>query len=190
MAGDDDDLWLDVLAGRKPPGSSEPAAREAAQFREAMLRKSAADLVDAPDRSARREAALLARAEREGLIVRKHSRLRERLGFAPGWAFAAVASLAVALGFIIDRAPPTIVERGDDAGIVRIEAADPVALKTTLLQELNNVGVAATGYERLGVQGIDAQLPQPVPDNVRTVLERHHVEVPGDGVLTIEIVEP
>jgi len=81
------------------------------------------------------------------------------------------------------------VERSDD-GIVRIQSADPIALKRMLLDELRAAGIEATGYERLGVQGIDADLPQPLPENVRAILNRHGIEAPRDGTLQIEIAPP
>lgn len=42
-----------------------------------------------------------------------------------------------------------------------------------LLDELRAAGVRATGYDQLGVEGIDADLPKPVPPRVRDVLTRH-----------------
>lgn len=48
----------------------------------------------------------------------------------------------------------------------------------------------ATGYEQLGVEGIDANLPTPVPPQVRAVLTRHRLGVPDNGVLRIEIAAP
>jgi hypothetical protein len=40
------------------------------------------------------------------------------------------------------------------------------------------------------VQGVDADVPRPVPERVRAVLEKHHIDVPKDGVLKIEITAP
>ena len=59
-----------------------------------------------------------------------------------------------------------------------------------ILDELRAAGVRATGYEQLGVEGIDASLPEPVSPRVREVLTRHHLSVPSNGVLKIEIAAP
>jgi hypothetical protein len=74
-----------------------------------------------------------------------------------------------------------------DGATVRIESSDPQALKARLLRELNAAGVHATGYDRLGRPGIDADLPQPLPPAVHILLDRHHIPIPPDGVLTVEI---
>jgi hypothetical protein len=74
--------------------------------------------------------------------------------------------------------------------VIHIEAADPTALKRQILDELRAAGVRATGYEQLGVEGIDASLPEPVPPQVRDLLSRRHLTVPSNGVLRIEITAP
>ena len=108
-----------------------------------------------------------------------------------GLALAAgVACIAVALTFLLHNTPQTQHLRGAHENVVRIETADPTALKMQILQELRAAGVTATGYEQLGVEGIDADLPKPVPPRVRDVLTRHHLSVPSDGVLKIEITAP
>jgi hypothetical protein len=80
------------------------------------------------------------------------------------------------------------VVRGTPDGIVRISAPDPVALKQQLIEELRAAGVSATGYELLGRHGVDADLPQPLTDAVRGVLEKHRIPAPPEGVLRVEIV--
>jgi hypothetical protein len=59
-----------------------------------------------------------------------------------------------------------------------------------ILDELRAAGVRATGYDQLGIEGIDADLPEPMPPQVRDVLTRHHLSVPTNGVLRIEIAAP
>jgi hypothetical protein len=58
------------------------------------------------------------------------------------------------------------------------------------VDELRAAGVQAEGYEQLGVNGVDAELPRPVPVEVRAVLERHHIPVPTDGALRVQIHAP
>jgi hypothetical protein len=181
---DDDDLWLDALAGRAVTDERNPVAYEARQLREALLRqRGPQQVVDAPRRDARRERALLARAEREGLI--RLSRRPAMLAYA-----AVVALVAIAMTWFLRPVQEVERVRGVADGTVTLEAADPASLKKRLLDDLRAAGVSATGYERFGVQGIDADLPRPVPERVRAVLAKHHIALPEDGVLKIEITAP
>lgn len=185
--GDDQD-WLEALAGR---GSSDSqAAREAAPLRDAILARG----VDVPDaasavRDEAREAALIARARREGLI--RANAVTPRRWWTLGWdnafAVAAIAGIAIALGLHVEPTADREVVRSSPDGVVRIEAIDPVQLKQQLLEELRAAGVEATGYELLGRQGIDADLPRPLTGAVRRVLEKHRIAPPADGVLRVEI---
>ena len=184
---DDDQAWFDALAGRGGSGN-ETAAREGDQVRTALLRHAASeqDAMPAPD--AAREAELLGRAAAAGLIA--PTRVPRPRRFVPAWAFAAVACVAVGLVVLVVQQPAQIIERDAPDHVVRLQASDPVALKRELLQQLQRAGVAASGYERFEVQGIDAELPQPVPESVRAVLAQHGIDVPDDGVLRIEIAAP
>jgi hypothetical protein len=146
---------------------------------------------------AEREAQLLERARREGLIdpaqlTRWGGRIM-RARKAGGWVglAAALAGIAVTLAvFFHGGAPRTEHFRSARESVMRIEAPDPAALKMQIIDELRVAGITATGYESLGVEGIDAQLPKPVPPRVRDVLERHHLSVPDNGELRIEITAP
>jgi hypothetical protein len=192
---DEDQDWVDALAGRAPEGSNRGVVREGLRLRELIQRNVHAPDVSVPERDARREAQLLERAQREGLLdpsqlTRRRRRLMRPTGVGGLALAASLACLAVALTFLLHGTPQTQHLRGAHEEVVRIEAADPTALKMQILQELRAVGVTATGYEQLGVEGIDADLPEPVPPRVREVLTRHHVSVPSDGVLKIEIAAP
>lgn len=186
----DDQLWLDALAGRGAADS--PAGREAQALRQAIAQRTATEVLD--DVSARdpeREALLLARAQREGLLPEPRPR---RVWWAPNWGMglvvATLAGVAIALGLYLQVAAPPPVVRSSPDGIVRLVANDPVQLKQQLLEDLRAAGVQATGYELLGRQGVDADLPQPLPDAVRAVLRKHRIGEPADGVLRIEISRP
>jgi hypothetical protein len=187
MTPQDDDQWLDALAGRDRGDS--PAAREAASLRGEMLRMAREPAV-APAQDSVREMNLIARARGEGLLPKpKRTSLRWALAWNAGFAVAALAAIAIGVGVYmratIDTEP---VVRGMPDGIVRISAPDPAALKHELVEELHAAGVSATGYELLGRHGVDADLPQPLTDAVRRVLEKHDIPAPPDGVLRVEIV--
>lgn len=104
---------------------------------------------------------------------------------------AALAIAVLTLGWHLRPVEtPEEAFRGSPDGVVHLQAADPRALKNQLVEELRAVGVQASGYEQLGVTGIDASLPQPVSQDLRGVLERHGMPVPKDGVLRVEIAAP
>lgn len=193
---DEDEDWVDALAGRAPMGADRAAAREGARLRELIQRNVHAPDVSVPERDAQREAQLLERARREGLIdpaqlTRRARRFMRPTGIAGWLALAAsITGIAVALGLFLRSAPPAEHFRNAREQVIRIEAADPAALKMQIIDELRAAGVRATGYEQLGIEGIDATLPEPVPPPVRDVLTRHHVSVPDNGVLRIEIAAP
>ncbi|HEX5461358.1 MAG TPA: hypothetical protein VFX20_15445 [Steroidobacteraceae bacterium] len=190
---DEDQDWLDALAGRAAGGRHPTAIREAQRLRECIQRNVSTPHVAVPARDAQREAQLLERAQREGLIDPVRLASRRRLLLAPtkagGWVAlaAGLVGIAAALALFLRGTPQSAHLRSGHENVSRIEAADPKALKMELLDELRAAGVPATGYEALGVEGIDAQVPQPVSPRVRDILIQHHVSVPGNGILRIEI---
>ncbi len=193
---DPDHDWMDTLAGRTPTDSSRGTIREAERLRDFIQRNVHAPDVDIPGQDTQREAQLLERARREGLIDPVELTKRSRRPVRPAAVralialAAAVAGIAVALGVFLHGAPQTEHFRGPREEVIRIQSANPTALKMQILDELRAAGVRATGYEQLGVAGIDASLPEPVPPHVRKVLTRHRLAVPGNGVLRVEIAAP
>ncbi|HEX5160659.1 MAG TPA: hypothetical protein VFV88_02995 [Steroidobacteraceae bacterium] len=184
MSASDDLEWLDALAGRDTRPS--PAHREAMVLR-AALRAGAAPATPVPTADLAREASLLARAARAGLIDAAPRRPRWPLPLAAGVLLMLGAAVLVQM---LRLTPPTTVVRGDDDGVVHITATNPAELKRRILDELRAAGVDATGYEALNVHGIDADLPTPLPPQVGRVLATHDIPVPADGVLRIEIRSP
>ncbi len=189
MTPDDDQRWLDALAGRA--GTDSPAGREGANLRGQVLRMTGAQsMPPAPARDGVREMTLIARARGEGLLPeRKGTRWQWPSGWNAGFAVATLAAIAIAVGFYMQASVDTgVVVRGTPDGIARITAPDPASLKQQLIEDLRAAGVSATGYEVLGRHGVDADLPQPLTDAVRSVLDKHHIPPPQDGVLRVEIV--
>ena len=124
-----------------------------------------------------------------------------------GWVAAAIAIGVLLLGWQF-RAPLSQsvtqgVNEGVDQGVAgsnppatppapqtaRLHAADPAALKQQLVDELRAAGVEAIGYDRLGLSGVDAKLPTPVPEAVRATLAKYAIGVPADGVVRVEITQ-
>lgn len=105
---------------------------------------------------------------------------------ALGWQFRAPLSQSVT-GGAANTSPPATPPA--PAQTARLRAANPAALKQQLVEELRAAGVDAIGYDRLGLSGVDAKLPTPVPERVRATLAKYAVGVPADGVVRIEITE-
>ena len=195
---DEDQDWLDALAGRLSSGLHRAASHEGQRLREHIRRNVRVPDVTIPERDAQREAQLIERARREGLIdptqLTKRGRRRLQPGVLGGLVAlaAGLAGIAVALTVFLHGTPQVQHLRGarETENVIHVEAADPTALKMEILDELRSAGVSATGYERLGVEGINADLPKPVPPRVRDVLTRHHLNIPAGGELRIEIAVP
>jgi hypothetical protein len=102
-----------------------------------------------------------------------------------GWQFRAPLSRSVTQGAADSATPATSAT----SQATRLRAPDPAALKQQLVDELRAAGVEAIGYDRLGLSGVDAKLPTPVPEAARTTLEKYAIGVPADGVVRIEITQ-
>jgi hypothetical protein len=191
MTMDEDTSWLDALAGRTERASS-ALALEALALR-GFIRSQGFDVAPpVPSVDPARERELLERARREGLLPRAAAAPPRRWFADTRVTFAAAAMVLAAIGVGLWRstAPPLETLRGVTNGTAHLEARDPPALKRELTAELIAAGVRVSGYERLGHVGIDADLPQPVSSPVAAILERHHIPIPADGVLSVEIDAP
>ena len=204
MTMDDDTFWLDALAGRTDSPSSPAPSRalvlEALALRGLIQSQQLDPAATVPSVDAARERELIERARTEGLLPPPAAGT-PAAGAAPAprrWyadtriSFAAAAVLLAAVGVGVWRStlPPVETLRGVANGTVHLEARDPLALKRQLTEELQGAGVRVSGYERLGHIGIDADLPRPVSSPVAAVLQRHHIPIPADGVLVVEIDAP
>jgi hypothetical protein len=212
-----DTSWLDALAGRigtdiaapftdsAEPGV-EPAQLRALALEALVLRKfiqvQEADIAsNVPTTNAARERELIERARTEGLLPEVSTpkpmagpasspRRRRLADTRVTYVAAAMVIVAAGVGLWRSMLPPIETLRGTVNGTVHLEARDPPALKRQLTEELTAAGVQVLGYERLGRIGLDAELQQPVSPPVAAILERHHIPVPTDGVLAVEIDAP
>jgi hypothetical protein len=188
MSPDDDDAWLEALGGGAAD-TNLASGREARALRDLIrvqnLQYSVATAVDPV-----REARLIDRARAAGLLSAPESKSPSRRGWLMprrGLLVAAALIVVVIAGVVRGLLPPTETFRGLSDGTVRLEAHDPLALKQRLIEELSAAGVRVVGYDRLGRAGIDAELPKPVAGQVRSILDRHHIPIPKDGTLVVEI---
>jgi hypothetical protein len=204
----DDDDWLDALAGRidasqrlsetaHQSGDAPPSRSlvfEALALREFIHRQeSVAAAVPPVDQA--RESELIARARREGLLVSQKPAAGSRSSQQrPRWRMAipaaAVILIAAGIGFWQSSLKQPEYVRGIDHGTTHIQAPDPTAFRRQLTEELRTAGATVNGYERFGRLGMDVDLPKPLPKEIDEILGRHHIPVPSDGVLVIEVEAP
>ncbi|MEP7242945.1 MAG: hypothetical protein ABI885_04590 [Gammaproteobacteria bacterium] len=218
MSEKDDLEWLDALAGRKQnspaaaegrefraaflertqPSAPEVPEQDAVREMDLIVRAAREGLL--PDTSQLKET-LVIRLEGHAVDVgdlqdnpfaqRFSWRCAFRGSGARAMGAAVLACAVLALGWHMrPTAAPEEVFRASPAGVVRIQAADPRALKKQIIEELQAAGVHAQGYQQLGADGIDADLPQPLSQEVHSVLQRHGIPVPRDGVLRVEFAAP
>jgi hypothetical protein len=179
---DDDEQWVAALAGKSDTAAGSELSAQGAALRGAILARAVGEPDTVATIDSRREAALISRARAAGLLRPTQRRTL-------WWASLAAALACVAIGVSLQLRPQsaTVVLRGDATGPLRIRATDPLRLKQELLRELSAAGVLASGYENLGRQGIDADLPTPLPEAVRKILARHAIPLPAGSVLQLEI---
>lgn len=189
MSADEDQAWLEALAGRRAATPASASTQEAHALRALFQTQTPQVAAAAPEIDPAREAALIARARAEGLLPRRAApprAWRSRFVSRPALTAAAVATLAIAVAVTRYLSPPAETLRGG-LQTVRLEARDPQALRQELIQELRAAGVRVSGYEQFGRIGIDADLPQPLTPQVRDILARHGIPVPGDAALVVVI---
>jgi chorismate mutase len=200
---EDEVAWLDALAGRvgpRDPTRSSSAnerlnlVQEALALRAFIRAQEIQNGPAVPTVDAARERELIERARAAGLLSAaapaRVAPLRRRWFASSRTGFAAVATVILvigAAGIWRSTLPPPETLRGIVGGTVHLEARDPPALKRQLVEELAAAGVSVSGYERFGHLGFDADLPMPVSAAVAQVLERHHIPIPRDGALVVEI---
>jgi len=177
-----DGQWLEGVAGRSAGESRD--GREGAALRAALGALPEAAPLDPPARSAAREAQLLARARAAGLWPTRAAQ--------PPLAAMAAALLLVAAGvaWYVQTRPAAPLTRAVAEPAQRLEVAAPRAAQQQLIAALRHAGIEAHGYQMLGRYGVDADLPQPLPEAVRAALAQQQVAAPAHGALRVEFTTP
>jgi hypothetical protein len=188
----DDDAWLEALAGH---GGDSTEAREAAALRRAIRGRTVAN-ADVAAESPAREAALLARARREGVLQPAIADTARNPPARPSWRRwlpmpLAMAALAAAIAVTMLTAPPPTEEtvRGSSSPAVVLQSDDPAALRSALVEALLDAGADARGYAVFDDHVVEAALAAPLTDEVRSVLADFGLPVPEDGELLVHIRE-
>ncbi|MCX2864918.1 hypothetical protein OOZ63_24100 [Paucibacter sp. PLA-PC-4] len=193
----DDQQWLDLLAGRSVPEADARTRKEAAWLRAALLSYRVTAPPGAPAAADDRVGRLLARAREAGVLAAAAQEPPASRKAANQWRYALAASV-VAFGAVLILLPARqgIDEAGPADGIwrgatvQRIEARDATLRRQQLLHELRGAGFDAQPFERLGRIGIDLALPVPLPATQAATLTRLGLEPPEGPSLQIEITTP
>lgn len=200
---DDDQHWLDLMAGRAAPDADVRTRKEAAWLRAAMLSYRATAPQGAPAHADERVGRLLTRAREAGVLpaaandtssASAASAPALRKPGRPRWPQALAAS--VVLGGLLLVFLPTRHGLDPDDGVLRgapvqrITTPDAATHRERLLLELRAAGFDAQPFERLGRPGIDVSLPVPLPPGQTAELKRLGLTPPTGPSLQIELVTP
>lgn len=192
---DDDQHWLDLMAGRAAPEADARTRREAAWLRAAMLSYRAAAPPGAPADADERVGRLLTKAREAGVLVSATNDAANdpALPRRPiTWWRPALAACVAICGIVLVFQP---AKDGLDDGstlrgapVQRIQAQDAAQRRQQLLQDLRAAGFDAKPFERLGRLGIDISLPVPLPAEQGAALKRLGLVPPAGPSLQIEFV--
>lgn len=194
QATDDDQHWLDLMAGRAAPDADARTRKEAAWLRAAMLSYRVSAPPGGPADAEQRAGRLLTRARDAGLLASAANDAAPRRP-APRWRYAFAAGVA-ACGLVLVFLPQSpgpddadgITLRG--APVQRVESADAQSRRQQMLGDLRAAGFDAQPFERLGRLGLDVSLPVPLPANQAVALTRLGLAPPPGPSLQIEFVTP
>jgi hypothetical protein len=206
---DEDQRWLDLMAGREVPDAGQRLREEAAWLRAALLAYRAGSPAGRMPDPATRVQRLLQRAVEAGVLEpaaarggrrpswlwRWFARVAGGAGAGPAWRWPAGIAVALALGGLLlvpleqDTAPEGDTLRSG-AAVQTIVAPAPAAARDRLLAELRAAGLDAAPYDALGRVGIDVELAQPLPPAAAALLRQHGLQPPAGPQLRVEFVAP
>lgn len=192
---DDDQHWLDLMAGRAAPDADARTRKEAAWLRAALLSYRVMAPEGAPAGADERANRLLDRARSAGVLTTTAvPETTARHKPANHWRYALAAGVAIFGVLLVARPDLARLGEQDSAGtlrgapVQRIVAQDPVQHRQRLLQDLAATGFDAQPFERLGRIGIDIALPVPLTAAQAAALTRLGLVPPAGPSLQIEFV--
>lgn len=208
---DDDQAWLDLLAGRAADEALAHTRVEAAWLRAALLAWRADPPPGPPPEPADRMVRLLARARAAGLLAPTPADPAPTVRGPTGWRGRPVrgwplGAATVALGLVVaialplwsppngpaDAPPyappgaPPDVERG--AALQTLQGIDPMRQRDALAATLRDAGLTATPYQRLGRPGLDIDWPGASSEAQRLVLRQAGLVPPDGPSLRVEFI--
>jgi len=194
-APEDDQRWLDLMAGRAVPDADARTRKEAAWLRAAMLSYRVSAPPGAPADADQRIGHLLTRARDAGVLAPAANDPAPRR--RPGaWRRPALAACVAACGLVLVFLPQRQGLDDADGGtlrgalVQRLEVADAPSRRQQMLLDLRAAGFDAQPFERLGRLGLDVSLPVPLPQAQAAALTRLGLAPPPGPSLQIEFVMP
>jgi hypothetical protein len=182
-ANEDQD-WLDALAGKPNPNADPEVTREATLLRQAIQRDDAALGVNDFDVEAGLQK-LIIRMHREGVLDdNQPSIVKKRFDDFVIAATSAFSSIKLMLSSIV--MPNELATRGSEGGQI-VLAADPEARLKQLAAELDSLGIKYKIERKSGKILLKAHGVDPVKDDVASFLERNHITPPIGLVVELEI---
>jgi len=202
-APDDDQAWLDLLAGRSAPDAQAATRHEAAWLRAALLAYRAQAPAGGPAPAEQRIGRLLLRA-REAGVLGPASPVAARRPTA-GWRVAlaglvsrrslgpmglALAALVLSAVLLLPGLRPDAPEADAMRGPARqsVSAPNPLARRDAAMAALRAAGLDAQPFVRLGRPGLDIALPVPLPAAQADALRGQGLLPPGGPTLQVEFV--
>ncbi|MDI4634119.1 hypothetical protein J7U46_13760 [Pelomonas sp. V22] len=198
---DDDQDWLDLMAGRPAPGADDITRTQAEALRAAVLTQRLSAPAGAPAAADQRAERLLQRARAAGVLEDRLADVARPARAANRWPYAMAASVAV-IGLLLvmqqqgpgdgspagmrDPAPEHEQMRG--AVLQQRLSSQPLLDRQALLDRLRAAGFEAQPYERLGRLGIDVELPVPLPAARAAALKQLGLQPVTGPSLQIEIL--
>ena len=197
---DDDQHWLDLMAGRAVPDARSATRQDAAWLRAALLAYRVDAPAGEPTRPDLRVQRLLQRAHVAGLLQAEPAtggawqRLRQWLigdgqPLRLGALAAALVLCVVGLQLLwqTTEPDPAAVERG--AALQTLRVADPRAERDAMQAALRQAGLEATPYERLGRLGLDIELSAAPSAGQRQALQQLKLALPAGPALRVEFID-
>lgn len=194
---DDDQDWLDLLAGRSVPHADVSTRQQAGALRAALLKQQPMVPTGAPSAADERAERLLHRARLAGILNSHQAKPSRHTPAANRWPYALAASVGL-FGVLLllqqqqgaQDDPIWAHQQMRGGSLQQRSSATPELDRQALLEELRSAGFDAHPYERLGRLGIDVDLPVPIPARQAEALKGLGLQAVQGPSLQIEFIKP
>lgn len=198
---DDDQDWLDLMAGRSAPQADASTRAQALALRAALLKDRLSAPAGAPAAADERAERLLQRARAAGVLESRLASPARQARAANRWPYAVAASVGL-FGMLMllqqqlpgENSDPDQNDRAHEqmrgAALQQRPTSQPLQDRQALLDRLRAAGFDAQPYERLGRQGIDVELPVPLPADRAAALKQFGLRPATGPSLQIEFLLP
>jgi hypothetical protein len=186
MPPDDDQDWLDALAGKPRPGAAPRTLLEARLLRAVLLEQAQAEPESDAERQNRLER-LLFRLRRQGLL--DAPRWSQR-----AWRVPLAAAAALMLGIAVvqlvhwqdEAAPDAPAMRGEDS-VRRLVVDDAAQTATAIASALRAEGIDVREYPLGVARGLEVRVAPAQRAGAEAILAPYGIALAPDGRLAIEI---